>query len=217
MTGNKTSVVICPWDSTRIWVSVSGYATGKKVWYSDNAGITFSNFSGTLPNVPVNSLYYQDSTQDGLYASTEIGVWAYDTLVHDWVPFNQGMPSVHCTEVEYNRSANAVFCSTYGRGAWKSAPYPFVKHNYSTVPDNVGVHELKQLSFECYPVPFNSELHIRPSEASVETNFSIFDNAGKCVYKGIITPPETTCNLSQLSSGQYYLQIGAEIKSITKE
>jgi hypothetical protein len=217
MTGNKTSVVICPWDSTRIWVSVSGYAAGKKVWYSDNGGITFSNFSGSLPNVPVNSLYYQDSTQDGLYACTEIGVWAYDTLVHDWVPFNQGMPPVTCTEVEYNRSANAVFCSTYGRGAWKSVAYPFVKHNYSTIPDNVGIREIKAISFECYPIPFHDLLHIRPSDSSNETVFSIFDNAGKCVYKGVITRPETVNDLSQLSSGQYYLQIGNEVKPITKD
>jgi hypothetical protein len=51
----------------------------------------------------------------------------------------------------------------------------------------------------------------------LESGFSVYDNAGKCVYKGLLTRPETNVDLSELSNGQYYIQIGKEVKTITKD
>jgi hypothetical protein len=40
-----------------IWVALSGYSEGEKIFYSDDAGAPWINISGSLPNVPVNTMY----------------------------------------------------------------------------------------------------------------------------------------------------------------
>ena len=63
---------------------------------SADTGKTWTNISGSLPNVPVNCIVYDDnngSPNDALYIGTDIGVFYRDNTLGDWVPFSTRLPA----------------------------------------------------------------------------------------------------------------------------
>lgn len=110
-----------------VWVALSGYDDGNKVYFSDNAGSTWTNVSGTLPNVPVNTIVYENvSTANRLYVGTDLGVFTKDDVSGDWEPYMTGLPNVMIHELEINYSEFKLYAATYGRNVWKTDLYDFV-------------------------------------------------------------------------------------------
>jgi photosystem II stability/assembly factor-like uncharacterized protein len=219
--GTKNSIIVCPYDSSRIWITVSGYTAGNKIYYSDNGGITFRNFSKSLPNIPVNNAFYQDSTEDGIYVATDIGVWAYDTLIHDWLPFNQGMPPVIVTELELQKSSNTLFCSTYGRGTWYTTPYDFPKHNYDGNSTS-GIKKVSNsdLSARLFPNPAKDELHFTGLIGTSNLDkcqIQVYNIQGQLVLEAILHSADPTLSIRNLEKGSYtvILQKENQTKGLT--
>ncbi len=79
-------------DPIKAWVCFSGYSDGNKVYQTSDAGVNWTNISGTLPNVPVNCIAYHNNGQDGVYIGTDIGVFYKDNTMTDWMPFRNGCP-----------------------------------------------------------------------------------------------------------------------------
>lgn len=110
-----------------VWIALSGYDDGNKVYYSENAGSTWTNISGTLPNVPVNTIVYENTSENNrLYIGTDIGVFTKDDLDADWEPYMTGLPNVMIHELEINYASNKLVAATYGRGVWSSDLFEFV-------------------------------------------------------------------------------------------
>lgn len=115
-------------DPEHVYVALSAYNEGNKVYESSNAGSSWTNISGTLPNVPVTSIVYQPDSQDGIYISTDLGVFYRDNTMSDWIPFMDGLPNVMVHELEINPGDNKLYAATYGRGIWRSDLYGFVQY-----------------------------------------------------------------------------------------
>jgi len=110
-----------------VWVALSGYDDGNKVYFSNNAGATWINVSGTLPNVPVNTIIYENvSTTNRLYVGTDLGVFTKDDVAGDWEPYMTGLPNVMVHELEINYNEFKIYAATYGRNVWKSDLYDYV-------------------------------------------------------------------------------------------
>ncbi len=103
-----------PTNSSEVYVCFGGYSAGNKVMRSTNTGDTWTNWSGTLPNVPTYGLCV---ASEGVYIGTEIGVFFWGYSMTDWVPFYNGMPKVAVTEMSVNANG-LIYASTFGRGAW---------------------------------------------------------------------------------------------------
>lgn len=103
-------------DPNSVWVVFSGYAAGKKVYHSTNGGSTWVNVSGSLPNVPVNTIVYENGSPDRVYVGTDIGVFYRDNNTTDWVFYNDGLQNVMVHELEINYTSNKLLAATYGRG-----------------------------------------------------------------------------------------------------
>jgi len=101
-------------------VTFSGYASGQKVYQTDNGGTTWINVSGTLPNIPVNCIEYQDNSTDILYIGTDFGVFWKDGTMNDWLPYNTNLPNVIVDELEVYYPTSKLRAATYGRGLWES-------------------------------------------------------------------------------------------------
>jgi hypothetical protein len=110
------SIKTFPSNSLEVYVGMGGYSTGNKVMRSTNGGDSWSNWSGTLPNVPVHSLAV---TVEGVYAGTEIGVYFRDYSMSDWIPFYNGLPRIAITDLWPNANG-LLYASTFGRGIWTS-------------------------------------------------------------------------------------------------
>lgn len=121
-------IVIDPLNEQRIWISLSGYNAGEKVFYSSNAGSSWQNISYNLPNLPVNCIEYQAGTNDGLYVGTDVGIFYKDNNLANWQSYMTGLPNVIVNELEIHYGVGKIRAATYGRGVWESdlySPSPF--------------------------------------------------------------------------------------------
>ncbi len=116
-----TSVAIHPTNPQKIWATFSGYSAGNKVYVSTNGGTNWTNISGTLPNIPVNCIVYQNNSPERLYIGTDVGVYYIDQTLTDWSDYNQNMPNVIVNELEIQYSAGKIRAATYGRGMWEAS------------------------------------------------------------------------------------------------
>ncbi len=118
-----------PWptNSAEIYATFGGYTAGVKVYRSFNSGTSWSNYSGTLPNVPVHSICV---ATEGVYAGTEIGVFFRRDGAADWTPFYTGMPKAIVTDIWVHENG-LVYASTFGRGIWIATRYSPCSPNIS--------------------------------------------------------------------------------------
>jgi len=107
-------------DPQNIWVTFSGYYSGQKVYNSTDGGQTWTNISGSLPNLPVNCIVHQKDYNDRIYVGTDVGVYYRDNNTSNWVSFNTNLPNVVITELEIQYSSNKLRAATFGRGLWEA-------------------------------------------------------------------------------------------------
>ncbi|MCB0762961.1 MAG: hypothetical protein KDC12_15655, partial [Flavobacteriales bacterium] len=79
-----TYIAVDPADENRVWVTLSGYAGGEKVYFSADAGSTWTNYSTGLPNIPANCIAYMEGSSDALYLGTDAGVYYRDQSFGSW-------------------------------------------------------------------------------------------------------------------------------------
>lgn len=111
-----TSIAVHPANSTKVYFTVGGYQEGQKVYYSGNSGGNWFNYSGSLPNLPVNAITV--NSNGDLFIGTDIGVFYRSTTMTDWMPFFNGLPKVPVSDLEIR--GTTIFASTFGLGIWKS-------------------------------------------------------------------------------------------------
>ena len=69
-----TDIAASPANADHVYFTVGGFKAGKKVYRSTQAGELWDNWSGSLPNIPINSIAVTgDGT--GVYIGTDIGVF----------------------------------------------------------------------------------------------------------------------------------------------
>ena len=115
-----TGIAVDPLDPLHIIVSRSGYVAGQKVYESYNGGVSYSNISGSLPNIPANAVAFEPGSNNLRYVGTDLGMFVRDNLLGDWVPFNAGLPNVIVNDIEILTQPRVVRIGTYGRGVWQS-------------------------------------------------------------------------------------------------
>lgn len=135
-----TGIVVDPDNASRVFVSLSGYTSGSKVWMSTNGGTggAWTNISGSLPNVPVNCIAYHDNGQDGLYIGTDIGVFYRDNTIGDWVYFSNFLPATIVNDLFIHTENSTIAAGTFGRGLWLSSLYSTCPASYNLVGGPVG-------------------------------------------------------------------------------
>ena len=117
---NVTSIYIDSGNENIMYITMSNYTAGSKVYKTINGGSSWTNMSGTLPNIPANCIIGVNGMTDALYLGMDVGIYRYDTSISDWVLFNTNLPNVEVTELEINYQTGKIFASTYGRGLWSS-------------------------------------------------------------------------------------------------
>ncbi|MFM9910892.1 MAG: WD40/YVTN/BNR-like repeat-containing protein [Chitinophagaceae bacterium] len=111
-----TGIAVSPSNSNQVWITMGGFRDGEKVYYSNNAGESWANLSGTLPNFPINCITIDDNLD--AYIGTDAGVFFKSALMPDWQPFYNGMPQIPVTDMHIRNGI--IYASTFGRGIWKS-------------------------------------------------------------------------------------------------
>lgn len=108
-------------NANEVWITVAGSNGANKVFYSDDAGANWFNFTGSLPNIPIYCIAYTDAGD--VYIGTELGVFFMDFAMNDWVPYYNGLPRVPVSDLFVNETLSTIQASTFGRGIWQSDLY----------------------------------------------------------------------------------------------
>lgn len=128
-----SDVLIHPQDPQRIFVTMSGYSIGDKVFEIDlsvPSQTSWKNISGGLFPDPVNCIAFMPSFQcvpDHLVIGTDEAIFAYDltsTGNSNWkrIPNSKGLPATIYTDIELTRENNDVWmiAATFGRGIYET-------------------------------------------------------------------------------------------------
>jgi hypothetical protein len=111
------------------YVTVMGFTGGSgHVWKTTNAGTTWTDFTGNLPDSPVNAVVVYPPLGQ-VYVGTDIGVFASSTSSPDWTELGPNpstnsagfLPNVAVTALGIFASGGQQLlrASTYGRGVWE--------------------------------------------------------------------------------------------------
>lgn len=115
------SIAVHPANSSVVVVTLGGFQTGLKVFYSSNAGASWTNISYDLPNVPVNSATIR--ANGDIYVGTDNAVYfirSASVLTGEWVPFYTGLPRVPITKLLVNENIGRIRAATFGRGWYET-------------------------------------------------------------------------------------------------
>lgn len=118
-----TYIAVHPNNPETLWVTRGGYKSGEKVYYSTNGGQSWSNISGSLPNIPVNCVVVDSTspnTDKPVYVGTDLGVYYSNDGKGNWQAFDTGLPNVIVNELEIHTATKRIRAATYGRGLWES-------------------------------------------------------------------------------------------------
>ena len=98
------------------------------VWKTTNAGVSWTDFTGTLPDAPVNAVLV-DAASKTVYVGTDVGVFSSTTGKAGWTEVGPApgsgqagyLPEVPVTALHMFNSAGTIKlrASTYGRGIWE--------------------------------------------------------------------------------------------------
>lgn len=122
-TGFISSVVVDWANSNVLYITYGGFGLGH-VYRSIDGGAHWVNISGVLPSdalpdIPVSALVIDQNNPEILYVATDIGVFRTPDGGDSWEPFDDNMPRIITSELVLHKSANTLYASTMGRGAYK--------------------------------------------------------------------------------------------------
>lgn len=147
----KTYIAVSQFNPKKVWISHSGYTTGKRVYVSETGGPPWINYSDGLPNIPINCIVYENNSNEALYAGTDLGVYYRNNSMTEWIPYSEGLPNVIVTEMEIQYTTGKLRAATYGRGVWETDLYsetsmPLANANFYLVSPCEGIVQLYDIS-----------------------------------------------------------------------
>ncbi len=121
-----TYLAVNPNNSLEVYVTVAGFSEGNKVYRTTNGGYDWINISGSLPNISVNCIAFENTNGDpdgAVYIGTDVGVFYHNNSLGDWIPFSNWLPVVPVRDLEINEDKGLITAGTFGRGLWRSTLY----------------------------------------------------------------------------------------------
>lgn len=118
-----TSITVDPIDAGSAYVTYSGFLNSvvtptKHVFKTTNGGAKWTDISGNLPDLPVNSLVVDPDLPNTLYIGTDAGVRASTDGGATWSGVGSGLPLVVVEAMILHRPTRTLRVVTHGRGVW---------------------------------------------------------------------------------------------------
>jgi photosystem II stability/assembly factor-like uncharacterized protein len=106
-------------------LSTTAYAVrdrfgGGHVWRTTDAGGTWRDISGDLPDLPVYAITVDNRVSPPrLFIGTGNGVFVSNNTGGNWTRFQTGLPNVLVNSLQLNPMLNILAAGTHGRGVWE--------------------------------------------------------------------------------------------------
>jgi hypothetical protein len=205
--GTITSVEAHYSDANKLWVTIGGWVSGSKVFYSSDGGSTWTNVSGNLPNFPANIVKMEvGNPKDAIYIGLDVGIYYTDnTMNNTWMPFMKDLPNSSVRDLEINEKSNLIRAGTFGRGIWESA-------TYSIATGITTASTSQEISIYPNPNPGIFTVKLNGAISNEEVEIEVFNQLGEKVYakQTKVENNELQVTISSLPSGAYILNFKAK-------
>ena len=181
------------------------------VWFSDDAGTSWANIEGDLPDIPVKCILQNPLLPNELIVGTMLGIWRtedYTSTNPTWVQSFNGMRETAVFDLDLKASDNTILASTHGRG--------FFTSKFTTLGFNE--HEAIANTLKVFPTISDGKFTLTASKTLGVNKVDIYSITGKSVY-------ETTLDIQQgfrkkfdlnLNSGLYLIKLKGSDFETTK-
>ena len=197
------------------------------------AGVTISNESGLVSNIPVSSsnskmyvhTYVTGSSNTGIPVRLKIEnkndptqsveteayttvVDAYEVLEFD---FNNEATGTAALNESYPFNMASLFFN-FGSAGDDQTVYYFDNISFGS-PISLGLDSVSNESFKLYPNPVEDHLYIQSSDTTIK-NIDVYNILGKKIYS---TSSENRLDMSSYSAGIYFVKINNSTFKIVKK
>ena len=120
VSNEPVDIEVDPNDPAHVFIALNN-----KIYESTNSGSSWTDISGTLPDISLNTIVLdQSSPFEAMYIGMDVGVYYRDNTMSDWTIYNDSLPNVEITELEIHYGIETcksmLYAATYGQGLWKS-------------------------------------------------------------------------------------------------
>ena len=194
----------------KIFVTIFNYGVDS-VWFSDDAGTSWANIEGDLPDMPVKCILQNPLLPNELIIGTMLGIWRttdYTNANPTWVQSFNGMRETAIFDLDLKASDNTILATTYGRG--------FFTSKFKLL----GFNKLEDISYtlKVFPTVSEGQFTLTSTQNLGSTQIEIYSITGKRVY-------ETKVDMQQgfrkqfdlsLNSGMYLMKLKGSNFETTK-
>ncbi len=211
-----TRVTVHPTQPQTAYVTQSGYRwddTLSHVFRTDDAGTTWVDRSGNLPDAPMNDLLFDPSNADRLYVASDVGVFFSDNAGVSWNAMGANLPSAPVLDIDLHHPTRTLVAATFGRSM-----YSFDLSAIPTSTDQVA--DAQPVSLSVFPNPVRTSATIRYTLGRrSNVLLEVFDGQGRLVdtmdqSSGTIGTHSLALNAARLSAGTYIVRLstGSEVE-----
>ncbi|MEO0468935.1 MAG: T9SS type A sorting domain-containing protein [Bacteroidota bacterium] len=191
-------VTVHPQHDSVIFVSMSNFASGDRVWKVSAANTNtpvWTSLQGDLPDgLPVNWIEVSHQNPDYLVAATDFGLYTSTDGGQSWLR-ELNIPNVPVFQVRLRPADEKVFIFTHGRGVYAANLFDFATDLEEDLAEN---------EWLIYPNPSTEIISVKGIEGKV--SFRLMSMDGKLIQQGSYQNGEAI-DVRFLPKGMYNLQI----------
>ncbi len=116
------SVTTSPTNTLIAYACMNGFSAGQKIFKTTDRGVTWTNITGDLPDIPISYVIPHPSLSNILFLGTEYGCFKTTNGGTNWIRWNNGMPEANIITEMKGVSIDGkyyIYASSYGRSIWR--------------------------------------------------------------------------------------------------
>jgi photosystem II stability/assembly factor-like uncharacterized protein len=111
-------IAIAPADPKIVYVTYREFDVGH-VFKSTDAGLTWTNIDGSIPNVPVNTVAINPLNPNMVFVGTDVGVLQSLDGGATWGVANDNLATTIVQQLVFQKGTSQLYAFTFGRGAYR--------------------------------------------------------------------------------------------------
>lgn len=102
----------------RIWATITTVGGGR-VFRSDDGGVTWTDRTAGLPNLPINAIEIDAGNRNRVWVGADLGVYQSLDGGATWADFSASLPNAYVGELVFHPHARVLRAGTRNRGVWE--------------------------------------------------------------------------------------------------
>lgn len=199
-----TDVICDPRNPAEAYVTLSGFNIDERntrIYRTTNYGVSWTNISGNLLNVPANSIIVDHMRSGVLFVGTDAGVYYTTNTGTSWSILGTGLPNAPVFDINYHAPTQILVAGTHGRSLYEIS--------LADIP--IGIEQNTELAKQYslkqnYPNPFNPSTTIEFTLPKADhVQLKLYDITGREV--------KTLLNRNMAKGSHTYTLDGSDISS----